>query len=160
MIDKRYWYVSVIIFICVSCDGFVFTKEHQEEIIKEGLDKLNWNQVEQPPLFESCKTASEEKLEQCFQQTITTHFYTFLSKQKLQIDTAVHDTIWIPLLITKKSKVVIEDFELPDTIASQIPNLKDILDKGLQSLPAVAPAHTRGTPVTARYQLPLVIRID
>ncbi|MBQ0734324.1 hypothetical protein [Aquimarina celericrescens] len=157
---KKLWYICIIIFTLYSCDNFVLKKEHKEEIIKEGLDKLSWNEVEQPPLFEICEEKSEEELEQCFQQTIIKYFYDYLSKQKININTSVSDTIWIPLLITKKSQIIIEDFELPDPIASQIPNLKDLLEEGINTLPEVEPAHTRGTPVTARYQLPLVIRID
>ncbi len=135
-------------------------KESQEEIIKEGLDKLNWGEVEQPPLFAACKKEPEEKLEQCFQNTITNHIHDYLTKQSLKITQSINDTIWVPILITKNSQIILEDFELPDIIASEIPNLKSILEQGISTLPKVNPAHTRSTPVTARYKLPLVIRLD
>ncbi len=157
---KKHWHIYIVIFTLLSCDNFVLKKEHKEEIVKERLDKLNLNEVEQPPLFEICKGKSEEQLEQCFQNTIAQHFHNHLSKQEIKIKKPVKDTIWIPLLITKNGEIIIEDFELPDPIASQIPNLKDILEEGINSLPKVAAAHTRSTPVTALYKLPLVIHID
>ncbi len=157
---KKHWHIYIVIFTLLSCDNFVLKKENKEEIIKERLDKLNWNEVEQPPLFEVCKKKSEEELEQCFQNTISEHLYQHLLKQEITIKKSVNDTIWIPLLITKNSEIVIEDFELPDIIALEIPNLKDILEEGISTLPKVEAAHTRSTPVTARYKLPLVIHID
>ncbi|GAA4272990.1 hypothetical protein U6A24_06915 [Aquimarina gracilis] len=161
MVSKRIWcLVGVLVFVSFSCDNIVLKKENKEQIIKERLDKLNWNEVEQPPLFEVCKEKPEEDLEQCFQNTISEHFQNHLSLQKLTLKEPVNDTIWIPLLITKNSMIIVEDFEVPHIIDSEIPNLKDIIEEGIGTLPKVAPAHTRGTPVTARYKLPLVIHLD
>ncbi|WP_109302420.1 hypothetical protein [Aquimarina sp. AU474] len=159
--NKRILYInSLLAFSLLSCDNFVLKKEHKEEIVKERLDKLNWSEVDQPPLFEICKRKSEEELESCFQKTITKHIHDHLSKQSISTKKPIQDTIWVPLLITKESVIIIEDFELPDIVISEIPNLKQILEEGIHSLPKVKPAHTRSTPVSARYQLPLVIRID
>ncbi len=135
-------------------------KEHKDDIIEEGLEKLNRNEVEQPPLFAVCKRKSEEELEQCFQNTITQHIHNDLIKHTITVKEAVNDTIWVPLLITKEGEIILEDFNLPPNIETQIPDLKDSLEKSIHSLPKVKPAHTRSTPVTTLYKLPLVIHID
>ncbi|MEW7290069.1 hypothetical protein [Aquimarina sp. 2304DJ70-9] len=158
--NQRKLYIGLLAFTLLSCDGFILKKENKEEIVKEGLDKLNWNEVEQPPLFEICKEKPEEELEQCFQNTITKHIQDYLAQYIIKIKQPVNDTIWVPLLITKDSKIILEDFELPSTIEIEIPNLKDTLAKGIETLPKIEPAHTRSTPVTARYKLPIVIRIE
>ncbi len=160
MMRKRIWYIGLLAFALFSCDNFVLKKENKQQIIKEGLDKLNWNEVEQPPLFKACRDKQEEELERCFQNTITEHIHKHLTKIAVETSEAIHDTIWVPLLITKDSQILLEDFELPDIIQSEIPGLKDILEESISTLPKVEPAHTRGTPVTALYKLPLVIRID
>ncbi|WP_062054543.1 hypothetical protein [Aquimarina longa] len=156
----RNWYIGLLVFMIFSCKDFVLKKEHKNDIVKESLEKLNWNQVEQPPLFDVCKQKPIEQLEQCFQNTITQHIYNYFIKHTIVVKTAINDTIWVPLLITNKGKIILEDFKLPPTIETQIPNLKDTLQKSILSLPKVKPAHTRSTPVTTLYKLPLVIHID
>ncbi|SHJ27528.1 hypothetical protein [Aquimarina spongiae] len=156
----RVIWIGVLFLGLLSCDSFVLKKENKEDIVKDRLNKLNWHDVEQPPFFNSCKNRAEEELEICFQQTITQHIQEHLAKQSFSVNTAIEDTIWIPLLITKDSEILLQDFELPDIIISEIPNLKDLLKEGISTLPEVAPAHTRSTPVTALYKLPLVIRIN
>ncbi len=159
--NKRTIYIILLLtFHLFSCDNFVLKKEHKEEIVKERLDKLNWDEVDQPPLFDICKRKSEEELESCFQSTITTHIYNHLSKQSITIKKPIQDTVWIPLLITKESNIIIEDFDISDRVISEIPNLKQIIEEAINSLPKVKPAHTRSTPVSAKYRLPLVIRVD
>ncbi len=155
----KIWHISLslLVIILCSCDNFVLKKENKDEIIKEGLNKLNWNEVEQPPLFKICEDKIEEKLELCFQNTITEHIHDYLSQQTITVKEVVNDTIWVPLLITKNGKINLEDFNLPSSIEEQIPELKDILEKSIASLPKVEPAHTRSTPVSARYRLPLII---
>ncbi len=153
-------YIVLLAFILFSCDHFVLKKENKEEIVREELSKLNRNEVEQPPLFEVCKKMSEEELESCFQNTITLHIHNHLAKETITVTQNVDDTIWVPLLITKNGEIILEDFSLPNTIKKQIPNLIDILKQGVNTLPEVEPAHTRSTPVNARYKLPVVIRIE
>ena len=155
-----YRLIYISIFVLCSCDNFVLKKENKEEIVKEELQKLNKNEVEQPPLFEACKNTPTKELEACFQKTITLHLHNYLMQHTLKATQSVHDTIWVPLLITKDAEIILEDFGLPETIESQIPDLKDIIEKGVKSLPKVEPAHTRSTPVNALYKLPIVIKID
>lgn len=158
--NVKNWYIGFLVFTLFSCDNFVLKKENKKDIIKESLEKLNWNEVEQPPLFDLCKEKSTEELESCFQQTITQHIYTYLTEHPVTVKETIKDTIWIPLLITKDGKITLEDFSLPSKILEQIPDLKDTLKKSITSLPNVKPAHTRSTPVTTLYKLPLVIHAE
>ncbi len=158
--NRHNWYISLLIFYLFSCDSFVLKKENKDQIVKEELDKVNLNEVEQPPLFGACRWKEEEALVACFQNTITKHIQKTLSKNTFTVTESIHDTLWIPLLITKEGRIEIEDFTLPNIIATQIPELKSKLDESIRSLPKVKPAHTRSTPVTTRYRLPLVLHID
>ncbi|WP_234859413.1 hypothetical protein [Aquimarina aquimarini] len=156
----RNWHIGLLIFTLFSCDSFVLKKENKEDMVKEGLEKLNWNEVDQPPLFDACKSKPEELLKQCFQNTITQHINSYLTKQTFKVKKTINDTIWVPLLITKEGEIILEDFAPPYEIAIQIPTLKINLEKSINSLPEVKPAHTRSTPVTSRYKLPLVIHLN
>ncbi|WP_025742377.1 hypothetical protein [Aquimarina pacifica] len=158
--NTRNWYIGLFIFSLFSCDSFVLKKENKDKIVKEELDKLNRNEVEQPPLFRACRRKQEAELVACFQSTITNHIQNTLAKNTFTLTESIHDTLWIPLRITKEGTIQLEEFELPDIIKTQIPELKNKLEESIQALPKVKPAHTRGTPVTTQYKLPLVIHID
>lgn len=160
IMSVRNWYIGLLVFTLFSCKDFVLKKENKNDIVKEGLEKLNRNEVEQPPLFAACKRKSVEELELCFQNTITQHIHNYLKKHTITVKEAINDTIWVPLLITNEGKIILEDFDLPPAIQEQIPDLKESLEKSIASLPEVKPAHTRSTPVTTLYKLPLVIHID
>jgi len=87
----RVIWIGILFLGLLSCDSFVLKKENKDDIVKDGLNKLNWHDVEQPPFFDSCKNTAEEELEICFQQTITQHIQEHLAKQSFSIDTAIED---------------------------------------------------------------------
>jgi len=154
---SKIWCLGLLCIALFSCDRFVLKKENKEELIKEKLDNFNWNYVDEPPMFQECRIKFVEELEECFQKNITAYLHTYLSKQEINIQKSLNDTVWIPLLIDKKGTVTLENLEIPTAIATEIPNLKQLLEKSIDSLPKLAPAHTRSTPVTVRYILPLII---
>ncbi|WP_378179049.1 hypothetical protein [Aquimarina sp. SS2-1] len=157
---KRFYFIYVLIFTFCSCDHLIVKKENQEEVLKEKWNEIDKNQVDEPPLFEACKHASEEEQKNCFQNLINKHISNHLTDHTITVTESINDTIWVPLLITKEGDIVLEDFLVPDIITSQIPDFKDILEESIDQLPEVEPAHTRSTPVNTRYKLPLVIRIN
>ncbi|MFD2563125.1 hypothetical protein [Aquimarina rubra] len=157
---KRSYYIFVLVFTLFSCDNLIVKKENQEEVLQEKWKEIDKNQVDEPPLFEACKQASEEEQKRCFQETINKHIGDYLSDHTITVQEAINDTVWVPLLITKEGDIILEDFLVPDIITSQIPDFKDILEESIEQLPDIEPAHTRSTPVNTRYKLPLVIRIN
>ncbi|WP_298545506.1 hypothetical protein [uncultured Aquimarina sp.] len=157
---KRVYYIFILIFTVYSCDDLVVKKENHEQVLKEKWSEIDKNQVDEPPLFKACNHVSEDELELCFQRTINEQVGDYLANQTITVKQAINDTIWIPLLITKDGEIKLEDFSIPNIIASQIPDFKNILEESIDNLPEVEPAHTRSTPVTARYKLPIVIRVN
>lgn len=157
---KRIEYLFILTLILYSCDDLIEKKDKQEDVLKEKWSSIDTTQVEEPPLFEKCKHDSGEGVQNCFHKTIRDHISNYLSDRTITIKESINDTIWVPILITKNDKIVLENFVLPKVIQSQIPDFKDLLEESIQSLPKVEAAHTRGVPVNARYKLPLVISIN
>ncbi len=160
MIHKSTIYIGIIIFTLCSCRNFELKKRDKDDIVKETVDNLNKSEVHLPPVFSVCKRKTEEELEECFQNTITEHLYNYLTQQQILVSNSIQDTIIVPISITKDSQIIIKDFELPDSVIQEIPDLITILEKGIQTLPKVTPAIVRGVPVTAEYKLPIVIHIE
>ncbi|MBQ4820892.1 hypothetical protein [Aquimarina sp. MMG016] len=158
--SKRYWYIYLIVLTSTSCDNFVFKKDNRKDIIQKKWSEVDKNEVDQPPLFKTCQYKTEKELERCFQNTITKHIQDHLIDHTFKVQEAINDTVWVPLLITKDGEIILEEFLLPDIIQNQVPDFKTVLEASISSLPEAEPAHTRGTPTSARYKLPLVIDID
>lgn len=159
--DKKYWYHLIFLVIALhSCDNLVLKKDNRDTIVEQKWNELDKNEVEEPPLFEACLYKIREEQENCFHLTITEHIHEDLIDNTLTVTKTINDTVWIPLLITKDAEIIIEDYTLPALIASQLPDFKQILEESINNLPKIEPAHTRGTPTSARYKLPLVIKID
>lgn len=158
---KNYWYTFICLVITLySCDKLVLKKDNRDTIVKEKWNELDKNEVEEPPLFEACLYKIREEQENCFHRTITQHIQEDLIDNTFTVVEAINDTVWIPLLITKDAEIIIEDYALPELIESQLPDFREILEESINNLPKIEPAHTRGTPTSARYKLPLVIKID
>ena len=156
---RRQWSVIILLVSLYSCDSFVLKKERKEDIVKEELQKLSTNTVEQPPLFRACRYTSPNELELCFQNTITKHIHEDLSKNPITVSEVVNDTLLVPIIINKDGTISLEEFTIPYTVLSQIPDLKQRLEESIATLPKVKPATTRSTPVTTQYTLPIVLHI-
>ncbi|MHA7058794.1 hypothetical protein ACWGOQ_0016335 [Aquimarina sp. M1] len=157
---KKSCYIYLLIFTFFSCDSFIVKKENQEKVLEEKWNEIDKNQVDEPPLFEACEHMSEEEQKSCFQETINKHISKHLADHTITVKEAINDTVWVPILITKNSEIILEDFSVPEMIQSQIPDFRVLIQESIQSLPRVDAAHTRGTPTSARYKLPVVIKID
>ena len=49
----RWWYLVVLV-VYSSCNYFVSTEKRTQAIVDEELMAIDWNDVEQLPLFEEC----------------------------------------------------------------------------------------------------------
>jgi len=156
---KKVYHILTLAFLLYSCDNLITKKENKEQVLKEKWSEIDKNQVDKPPLFETCIHESEE-LDNCFHQTIIDHIKAKIVDTKISVTEPVNDTIWIPLLIDKKGNISLEDFTVPEIINAQIPNFENILTKSIRTLPKADPAIVRSTPTTSRYKLPLVIHMN
>lgn len=129
-------------------------------LIKERMDEIYKNGIQQPPRFRSCKDEPEDNLQSCFENTITQHISKHLSIYTLKTTNPINDTIWLPLLISNKGKITLEHTNIPEMLKEQIPDFRTIIEQSIQSLPPVEPAHTQSTEVSTLYKVPLVIKID
>ena len=156
--NYKNWIFSMSAILIVSCGELFPKKENKESIVEEEWQKISKTEVDEPPLFNNCLT--EEDAELCFQQTISNHIKNYLETQNLQLNEAINDTIWVPILITKEGEIKPETIQIPEKISAQVDNFSTIIKEGLATLPPLKPAHTRGTEVSVKYRLPIIIAID
>ncbi|WP_077401675.1 hypothetical protein [Cellulophaga omnivescoria] len=148
----------LMIFLCVSCDFFDSRAEKTQKIIKQEMEGINWNAIDQFPLFEGCdELASKEVQKKCFEEMLLLHYSEILGDFEFVLDRTIKDTIRIDVLIDSKGEISVLDIEQDSIITSQIPGFNGIISRGIKSLPKLKPALKRGIPVRAKFRIPLVI---
>ena len=153
--------VLIVILSCTSCEYFNVKKTSSEAILNEELQTFNWNDVDEYPNFSACDS-SETKAEKtrCFQQTITTTIANFLEAERIVVSEDIHDTLMLKFRVSQKGELVLIHAKIDSLTLQEIPNIKDLLENSLDSLPKLFPAIKRGQQVTTEFKIPVVIQVN
>ena len=156
-----------LIFICFfllnSCefDFQIDKKITVDEFINEELKSLNWNDVDQYPVFENCLEINNVKNKNnCFVETITSSFRENLKTNNLVLNRTLIDTVRMVLKVDKIGKISIENM----TISDQNNKYKEVITKSFEntvsSLPKLYPAIKRGQEVDVIFNIPIIISTE
>jgi len=157
----RYFIVFIFIFLLTSCEYFNVKKTSSEAILKEELQTFNWNDVDEYPSFTACDSSiSKEDKTICFQQTITGNITSYLKKERIVVTQDINDTIMLHFQVSKKGELLLLQAKTDSLTIQEIPNIKQLLHKSLDSLPKIFPAIKRGQQVTTEFKLPIVIHVN
>ncbi|MCF8713601.1 hypothetical protein JM658_02080 [Joostella atrarenae] len=154
---------GVILFclLLVSCELFTSEKEAKEEIIKRERQSINWNDVDQYPLFENCDETDDRNTQRiCFQETFTNHFLATLTNNHLVTHKNLNDTINVQLLIGKEGNVTILQIKKNKRVSKEIPEIDTLIAHTVETLPRVYPALKRNIPVNMKIQLPIILKVE
>ena len=149
--------VLLMAFLMVSCKYFEAKKTSKDAILKKELKTFNWNEVDTYPSFPICdslQTLSNKK--QCFETTLANHISTQLAKQTFVVTQDINDTIVLELLITEKGQLQIKQFTADSLTLAELPNIKQVIETSLDSLPPIYAAIKRGQQVKSQFKLPII----
>lgn len=152
--------VLLIIFmgLFVSCELFESKEDKTQKLVNEELLAIDWNDVDQYPLFEDCdETASKDAQQECFQNVITEYFSEALSELKFEVRNDMNDTVYIDFLIDEHGFISVLNVEEKTAVLNEISDFNSKISEQLNDLTTVAPALKRGNPVSLRFRLPLVL---
>ncbi|MBL7473878.1 energy transducer TonB [Robertkochia sediminum] len=148
-------------FLLVSCDLFDSKKVSPEEIVREEMKSINWNDVDHFPIFPSCdETANRQAQQLCFQQEFTEQIYRTLSKHQLVVRKRFQDTVKVQLLIDSKGKISIISINKSEETEKMLPALDGLIELAVNRMPKVYPALKRNIPVNTRVVMPVVLKMD
>ncbi len=152
--------VFIFILMVTSCNYFNVSKTSSEAILKEELQTFNWEDVDEYPSFLECdNAASKVKRTLCFQQTITNNILANLQKEQIVVTQDINDTILLQFQVSKAGGLLLIDAQVNTQTLQEIPNIRLLLSKSLDSLPKIFPAIKRGQQVTTVFKLPVAIRV-
>ncbi len=155
--------IIIFCFLSISCEfDFQFDKKITvDEFITEELNSLNWNNVDQYPVFENCLEINNVKNKNnCFVETITSSFRENLKTNNLVLNRTLIDTVRMVLKVDKIGKISIENM----TISDQNNKYKEVITKSFEntvsSLPKLYPAIKRGQEVDVIFNIPIIISTE
>ncbi|MFH4963399.1 hypothetical protein V8G69_00215 [Gaetbulibacter sp. M235] len=145
----------------MSCEYFKVKKTSSEAILKEELQTFNWNEVDEYPSFSVCdSSATKQEREQCFETFLTTHITNSLQKDTIVVSQDIKDTLLLQLQISETGVLSLVNLKMDSLTNQEIPNIKELLTNGLDSLPKIFPALKRGQQVKTEFTLPVIINVN
>lgn len=142
-----------------SCQWFTSRETQTRRLVEEEMRNINWNEVDQFPLFEACDEAvSKPEQRRCFEQTLVMHLSMALQDFEFQTDANLKDTLHVDFLVDNQGTVSVLSVEENPEFSSENPEFERIVSGTLRSLPRLRPALKRGVPVASRFRIPLVIQ--
>ncbi len=158
---KHNWILMFIFFLATSCQFFETEKISSETFIEEEIKSINWNDVDQYPVFSECEDFTD-KLDQkkCFETTLSSQLYYYLHSEKIVVTHNLNDTLELEFEVSAKGELTITNIEIDSILETELPLLKDYIIKSIDTIQPVAPAYKRGIPVRTSFTLPIVIKTD
>lgn len=157
----KYLSFVLILLLFTSCEYLNVKKTSSAEILEEELKTFNWNELDVYPTFSDCD-ASTSKIEkkQCFETIITNHLSDYLANQHLVVSQNVIDTLQLTFAVSDSGDARILDIAVKEETLLILPEIREIIKVGIDSLPEIFPAIKRGQQVTSQYKLPVVISVN
>ena len=157
---RRIFYL-IPLFMIGSCSQWKTKKIESNTYLAQEWKAIDINEVDTYPTFPNCDGLEVPlTLKACFENEITSAFYSSLQAQPLVITSDIEDTIWIDLKINQEGKLCIDSLHITDAIIAEVPDFPAYIHDAAQQLPKAFPATKRGIPVKTKFKLPVVIKAE
>lgn len=142
----------------MSCDYFDKKKVNEQDLLNEELKTVNWNDVDEYPLFETCKSdTSKQERKQCFETNLADITKEALRSINYIVSEEINDTIFMSFQIDHSGKLKVTQVTTSSEVKEQLPQIDSVLTACLENSPKILPALKRGQPVRTEFILPVVI---
>ena len=151
-----------IFLLCLSlcsCEYFNVKKTTPEAILNEELKTFNWDEVDAYPSFTICDSLSTKPDQKhCVAGVLRMHIMNNLQKEMIVVTQDINDTLILDFQVSEMGELILRDLQMDSITLREIPNIKALLTRSLDSLPEIFPAVKRSQKVKSEFQLPVIIR--
>lgn len=146
----------------VSCQYFEKQVPDEKELLKQELNKINWDDVDEFPSVLQCDTIKDDELKrQCFFDYMTQTIQERIGIDTLRIEYPEIDTINVKITVNPDSSLQFETQYPNDSIAlADKTKIDSILNSRLSDFPKIEPAIKRGVKVKTQFLLPVIIKME
>ena len=154
----RKFFTILLLSACFSCDLFESKEKKTRELVNQEMRTINWNDVDNYPLFESCdESTSKTSQRECFETELLQHFSATLQEFEFVIGPDMDTTVFVDFLIDQEGELTVVDIQKDNAIDEVMPEFDGIISQSLRNLPTLAPALKRGIPVRVKFRIPIVL---
>ncbi|MEP2936138.1 MAG: hypothetical protein ABJM06_12980 [Gilvibacter sp.] len=150
---------ALLLMAMSSCQYFETTKVDSEDLYKQEIETISWDEVDQYPLFLACdESATKAQQRICFQQQLSKAILENLASKQLQVYKPMLDTIHLDLNISDTGEIKITSMQVDSIVSARLPEIAQWLQEGIDNAPRIGPALKRGIPVNTSMTLPIILR--
>ena len=150
-----------LILVLSSCTSWETKKVSTQEILHQKWEAISLNQVEEYPSFKACDTTNSRlDHKQCFESTIQQTLASQLTSHTIVVMEPIHDTVWIDFMINEKGLFCLDSLHISTKEHQEIPTIERAIQDAVAALPKARAATKRGIPITAKFKIPLVLKVD
>ena len=147
----------MIIVLFSSCQYFLSKEEQTQKMVNAELMAIDWNDVDQFPLFEECdEMAQKTEQRNCFEREMLKRFGEAFSDTVYEVDQEIKDTLFVDFEVDEDGFVNITEIEENLEIENIVPGFRDEIRLRFKDL-TVIPAHKQGINVKIKFRLPIVL---
>ena len=100
---------------------------------------VDYKTVDSSPSFDACKDFIDKEKTDCFRKTMHQEIAKSLINQNIKVKRSVDETIHVAILIPSEGKPTLKSIKASDSLYSEIPNLKQMIEKSISELPRIIP---------------------
>ncbi len=145
--------------LLLSCQYFQREVPSKEALLKQQLDSVNWNEVDEMPSVSSCDSlGTKPERAQCFIDFIAAEIQNRLSADTLTVRYAQFDTINVKVTVSRDARLQFEP-QFPENTPYDKAIMDSIIRSRLIDFPKISPALKRGLPVKTQFVLPVILNV-
>jgi hypothetical protein len=153
--------ILLLLLVTSSCQFFETEKISTETFYEEDLKAINWNDVDQYPVFRSCESITEKNEQKdCFSQVLIHSLSQAAWNSTTGVGYDLNDTIWLRIDISETAELKVREIQIDSSLLRAYPLMKQALLDRLDSVKLIAPAYKRGIPVRTEFSLPIVVETE
>ena len=154
---RRFWFVPLIL-ILSSCNYLLSKEERTQQLVSQELMAIDWNDVDQYPLFEECDEIALKRVQRdCFATEMLRRFSTAFNDTVFMVEQSINDTLKVDFVVDEDGFVTIMNIKENGDLEQLIPGFQSEVSRRLNDLTTVAPALKRGIPVSIKFRLPIIV---
>jgi len=142
-----------------SCEFQIQKKISADKYLEQELKIIDWNSVDELPLFDSCLNSNTD-MQKCFISYFSTQLKQNLVDNNFILNRTLVDTVYFDLKIDKQGNVSYEKIVIDENLNTYKNAIETALNITIENLPKVYPAIKRGQPVDVEFNFPLVISTE
>ena len=145
--------------IFFSCEFQIQKKISADKYLEEELKIIDWNSVDELPLFDSCLNSNTD-MQKCFVSYFSSQLKQNLIDNNFILNRTLIDTVYFNLKIDKQGNVSYEKIQIDENLNTYKNAIETALNITIENLPKVYPALKRGQPVDVEFNFPLLISTE